>query len=96
MALSQGVAAAAHPLPLLHCSTAPPQRELFLTNTFALFFHVQIMEETGQQAQPRAPPASKKAVASLPKEALTEARLRELGGPDVRCPVCMCVAAGWE
>ncbi|KAI7839228.1 hypothetical protein COHA_007041 [Chlorella ohadii] len=50
---------------------------------------VQIMEETGQQAPPRAPPASKKAVASLPKESLTEERLRELGGPDVRCPVCM-------
>jgi E3 ubiquitin-protein ligase AIP2 len=48
------------------------------------------MEETGQQAVPsRAPPASKKVVASLPKETLTEERLQELGGPDVRCPVCM-------
>ncbi|GAB4817781.1 hypothetical protein N2152v2_004827 [Parachlorella kessleri] len=51
---------------------------------------VRIMEETGQQAMPAtAPPASKKVVRSLPKEALTPARLAELGGSDVRCAVCM-------
>jgi hypothetical protein len=50
---------------------------------------VQIMEETGQQAPRRAPPASKKAVAALPRERLTEARLAEFGGAEARCPVCM-------
>ena len=48
----------------------------------------QIMEETGQQAQQRAPPASKELVASLPRERLTAERLQQLGGPDVCCPVC--------
>ena len=50
---------------------------------------VQIMEETGQQAAQRAPPASKRVVASLPKEHLTAARLQQLGGAGTRCPVCM-------
>lgn len=52
---------------------------------------VQIMEETGQAAaaQRSAPPASKKVVASLPKERLTEERLAELGDASVCCPVCM-------
>jgi hypothetical protein len=50
---------------------------------------VQLMEQTGQEAAQRAPPASKKVVASLPKELLTAARLEELGGEGTRCPVCM-------
>lgn len=52
---------------------------------------VQLMEETGQAAaaQRAAPPASKKVVASLPKEVLKQERLAALGGPGVRCPVCM-------
>ena len=50
---------------------------------------VQIMEETGQQVPRAAPPASKRVVASLPREQLTAERLQQLGGADVRCPVCM-------
>jgi hypothetical protein len=34
------------------------------------------------------PPAAKKAVASLPKEEVTEQRLEELGGKDLECSVC--------
>lgn len=48
------------------------------------------MEETaGQAAAQRPPPASKQLVASLPRERLTPGRLAELGGADVKCPVCM-------
>jgi hypothetical protein len=39
-------------------------------------------------AQAGPPPAAKKAVASLPKEEVTEERLEELGGKDVECSVC--------
>ncbi|PSC75615.1 E3 ubiquitin-ligase AIP2 [Micractinium conductrix] len=49
---------------------------------------VQIMDATGQQALRAPPPASKRAVASLPRETLSVERLAQLGS-DVRCPVCM-------
>lgn len=35
-----------------------------------------------------APPASKRAVKALTREVLNEARLKQLGGPDVQCSVC--------
>lgn len=34
------------------------------------------------------PPASKHVVRALPRERLTEERLRKLGGPEARCSVC--------
>ena len=50
------------------------------------------MEATGQEGAPAgaAPPASKKAVAALPREALTGARLAALGagGAVAQCAVC--------
>ena len=50
---------------------------------------VELMEESGQQVPRPAPPASKRVLRQLPREALTPERLEELGGPGVRCPVCM-------
>jgi hypothetical protein len=50
---------------------------------------VQLMEATAQEVQAARPPTSKKVVAALPKERLSEERLAELGGADLRCPICM-------
>jgi hypothetical protein len=50
---------------------------------------VEIMDATAGQAPRAAPPAAKKAVASLPRERLTEEALAAMGGGDARCPVCM-------
>lgn len=50
---------------------------------------LQALEESMTDVPRGAPPASKTVVQSLSKEALTPARLAELGGAGTRCPVCM-------
>lgn len=66
----------------MNSPSAPPPAEL---DAIA----VQIMEESGQGAPAgAAPPASKKAVAALPREALTGARLAELGAGGAAPPQC--------
>lgn len=79
------------PVPASAAAPNSPSAEL---DTIA----VAIMEATAQEAPARAaPPASKRVVRSLPREALTEARLAELGGPGVKCLVCQDeLAAGEE
>lgn len=59
-------------------------------------FAVRVMEETAQEAPRAAPPASKEAVRRLPRERVSEARWRALGGAEARCPVCFCLEPGDE
>lgn len=80
----------------IHAAMSPEITEAIQRELDAIA--LSIMEETGQQAalQQRAPPASKRVVASLHKEIVTDEKLQQLGGSEARCPICMNLEEGDE